>query len=81
MGAAGVTVKVSNDGTNFREVASKKIPELTKEDKDGIYPQEITFEPVTARYVEVIINSSKLPAWHGGAGSDAFLFVDEIGID
>ena len=35
---------------------------------------------VKARYVEVIINSSKLPKWHGGAGSPAFLFVDEIEI-
>lgn len=80
MGASAVTVKVSDDGKNFKEVASKKIPELTQNDKDGLYPQEISFAPVKARYVEVIINSSKLPKWHGGAGSPAFLFVDEIEI-
>ena len=45
-----------------------------------LYPQEISFAPVKARYVEIIINSSKLPKWHGGAGSPAFLFVDEIEI-
>ena len=55
MGAAGVTVKVSEDGKNFREVVSKTIPSLKQTDKDGIYPQEITFDPVKARYVEVII--------------------------
>ena len=80
MGAAGVTVKVSDDGKSFKEVATKKIASLGKDDKDGLYPQEITFTPVKARYVEVIIKSDKLPAWHGGAGHPAFLFVDEINI-
>jgi hexosaminidase len=80
MGAAGITVKVSDDGQTFKEVAAKTIPSLGKDDKDGLYPQEITFTPVKARYVEVIIKSDKLPAWHGGAGNPAFLFVDEINI-
>ena len=78
MGAAGITVKVSEDGQNFKEVATKVIPSLKQSDKDGIYSQEITFTPVKARYVEVIIKSDKLPAWHGGAGNPAYLFVDEI---
>lgn len=78
MGAAGVTVKVSEDGKNFKEVVSKIIPSLKQSDKDGIYPQEVTFAPVKARYVEVIIKSDKLPTWHGGAGNPAYLFVDEI---
>lgn len=78
MGAAGITVKVSEDGQNFKEVATKVIPSLKQSDKDGIYSQEITFDPVKARYVEVIIKSDKLPAWHGGAGNPAYLFVDEI---
>lgn len=81
MGTPGVVVKISDDGENFKEVASKTIPSLGKDDKDGIYPQEITFDPVKARYVEVIVKSDKLPAWHGGAGSPAFVFVDEIGIE
>ena len=81
MGASGVTVLVSEDGTTFKEVANKSIASLKADDKDGLYPQEITFAPVKARYVEVIIKSDKLPAWHGGAGNPAFLFVDEINID
>lgn len=80
MGAAGVTVKVSDDGKTFKEVASQTIPSLKETDKDGLYPHEITFAPVKARYVEVIIKSDKLPKWHGGAGNPAFLFVDEIAI-
>lgn len=81
MGASGVTVLVSEDGATFKEVANKSIASLKADDKDGLYPQEITFAPVKARYVEVIIKSDKLPAWHGGAGNPAFLFVDEINID
>ncbi|RHJ82353.1 glycoside hydrolase family 20 protein [Parabacteroides sp. AM08-6] len=81
MGATGVTVKVSEDGQTFKEIATEAIPSLKADDKDGIYPHELTFSPVKARYVEVIIKSDKLPAWHGGAGNAAFLFVDEINIE
>ena len=81
MGATGVTVKVSEDGKNFKEVANQTIPELKAEDKDGLYPHEVTFDAQKARYVEVIIHGGMLPKWHGGAGSPAFLFVDEIGIE
>lgn len=80
MGAAGVTVKVSDDGQHFKEVFNKSIPSLGQQDKDGLYPHNISFSPVKARYVEVIIKSDRLPAWHGGAGNPAFLFVDEINI-
>ena len=78
MGACNASVKVSNDGVNFREVTSKNIQELSQMDKDGIYTNELTFDPVTARYVEVIINGCALPSWHTGVGNPAFLFVDEI---
>ena len=44
------------------------------------YVQEI--KPVKARYVRVkAVNLGKIPAWHPGAGFDAFIFVDEIFID
>ena len=81
MGVTGITVKISDDGKSFKEIAAKNIPELTQQDKDGIYPQEITFDPVKTRYVEVIAKGGKLPQWHGGAGYDAFFFVDEISIE
>ncbi len=81
MGATGIIIKVSDDGKAFHEVANKPIAELTAGDKDGIYPQEVSFDPQTARYVEVIIKGGKLPAWHGGAGNPAYIFVDEISIE
>lgn len=81
MGITGITVKVSDDGQTFREVASKSVPSLQQKDADGIYPQEITFDTQKARYVEVIIRNGKLPSWHGGAGNPAYIFVDEISIE
>ena len=36
---------------------------------------------ITARYIKVkATNFGKLPAWHQGAGGDAFIFIDEITI-
>ena len=78
MGPSGVSVQVSDDGTNFREIHSEVIADLQQEDKDGLYPYEYTFSPTTARYVRVIVRSSKLPQWHPGKGYPAFVFVDEL---
>ena len=80
MGTAGVTVKVSDDGRTFREVANQTMPEAEKSYDSRIEPVEVTFAPVKARFVEVVIKSGKLPAWHSGAGNPAFVFVDEINI-
>ena len=81
MGASNVKVKVSDDGQTFTEVVNQPIAILKQTDKDGLYPQEVTFAPQKARYVEVIISGCKLPVWHGGASAPAFLFVDEIGVE
>ena len=44
------------------------------------YTQSIA--PVKARYVRVkAFSLGKIPAWHPGAGFDAFIFVDEIFIE
>lgn len=80
MGVNGVTVRVSSDGSTYKEIASKKIPALGKDDKDGIYSHEVEFAPTKARYVQVVIKNANLPAWHGGAGNPAYIFVDEIKI-
>ena len=42
---------------------------------------ELDFEPVTARYVEVVIAGHDLPEDHSGFGNPAWIFVDEIEID
>ena len=73
-----VKVLVSDDGENFREVAQKDIPISTWADRDGIFAYELDFEPVQARYVEVVIMGHDLPEDHNGFGNPAWIFVDEI---
>ncbi len=78
----GITVAVSTDGNEFREVASEQYPTMTGHIID-IYSHTLKFNPVTARYVKVTALCEKsLPAWHGiGEGKPGFLFVDEIVVD
>jgi hexosaminidase len=73
-----VKVLVSDDGETFREVAQKDIPISTWEDRDGIFAYEVDFEPVTAKFVEVVISGYDLPEDHSGFGNPAWIFVDEI---
>ena len=73
-----VKVLVSDDGETFREVAQKDIPISTWTDRDGIFAYELEFEPVTARYVEVVAKGHDLPEDHSGYGNPAWIFVDEI---
>lgn len=80
--ARGLTVEVSADGKNFTKVASESYPAMKEDDKNGVHHHELTFDPVQARYVRVIAPTEQsMPAWHGGKGSPAFLFVDEIEIN
>jgi hexosaminidase len=72
------TALVSDDGENFREVAQKDFPISTWADRDGVFSYEIDFEPVTAKYIEVIIKGHNLPEDHEGFGHPAWIFVDEI---
>ena len=75
-------MEVSADGKNFTKVASESYPAMKEDDKNGVYHHELTFDPVQARYVRVIAPTEQsMPAWHGGKGSPAFLFVDEIEIN
>ena len=81
MGPVGFDVLLSEDGTNFRKVASQSYPILGKDDKDGIYPYALDFAETPTRYVRIVIKvTPKLPAWHMWPGNAAFLFVDEISI-
>ena len=77
-----IEFEVSADGENFRKVAAIKTDVAPEDMKAQIknYTQEIT--PVKARFVRVkAYNLGKIPAWHPGAGFDAFIFVDEIFVD
>lgn len=82
MGSTGLVVSVSDDNKEFREVAVKDIPAETNIDKKGVENYEITFDPVKARYVKVVIKRSPaLPKGHAGEGKAAYMFIDEIEVD
>ena len=75
---SSLKVLVSDDGETFREVGQKTIPISTWEDRDGIFAYELEFEPVAARFVEVVIKGHDLPEDHNGFGNPAWIFVDEL---
>jgi putative alpha-1,2-mannosidase len=74
-----VQFEVSDDGVNFRRVVDIKtdVPVTEMDPIKRDYTRDIP--PAKARYVRVhAYNLGKIPAWHPGAGGDAWIFVDEI---
>ena len=80
MGIESLNVAVSDDGTNFTSVAESKYDEpLQDDEKKAVRNLTVGFDKVETRYVKVsAYGFNALPAWHSGAGSRPFLFVDEI---
>jgi hexosaminidase len=79
--ARGFKVSVSDDGVNFREVASESYPEQSESDPDKIYTHSIAFKPVTTCYVKLtVVSQHTLPQWHPSHGDKAFMFVDELSL-
>ena len=82
MGCTGLTVSVSDDNKEFRQVASKDFPADTDISKKAIEKYEVSFEPVKTRYVKVLIKRTPaLPKGHAGEGKTPYLFIDEIEVD
>lgn len=79
MDIIGMEVWCSADGKEFTKVAESTKPVLEKNDRDGIYRHELSFDTQTARYVRIVGKvTPKLPEWHTWPGGDAFIFVDEL---
>ncbi len=77
--ARSFAVEVSNDGNSYTRVAAEEYPATPSQAISGIYPHLLSFIPVKARYVKVIVGSERsIPEWHGGRGKSGYLFVDEI---
>ncbi len=74
-----IEFEISNDGANFKPVA-EIVTDVAPENMDHVvrdFTKEII--PVFTQYVRVTArNLGKIPAWHPGAGYDAYIFVDEI---
>lgn len=78
--ARNMQVSVSDDGQNWKEIASEQYPALTEQTYKPT-THTLSFQPVETRYVKVSVGSEKsVPAWHGIAGHKGFLFIDEISI-
>ena len=77
-----VDFEISTDGVNFVHVLS-----LTNDISDREYGAIVkdmagTIAPQPARFIKITAhNYGKIPAWHPGAGDDAFIFADEIIIE
>ena len=77
-----IEFEVSEDGENFTKAAEIKTDVAPEDMKPQIknYVKKIT--PTKARFVRVTAkNLGTIPAWHPGAGYEAFIFVDEIIIE
>ena len=74
-----IEFEVSSDNVNFVKVAEIKTDVSPEDMAHTIRDYVQNISPVKARYVRVkAYNLGKIPAWHPGAGEDAFIFVDEI---
>jgi predicted alpha-1,2-mannosidase len=77
-----IEFEVSDDNINFRKIAEIKTDVAVDDMESKIRDYKTEIAPVKARYVRVkAYNLGKIPAWHPGAGNDAFIFVDEIFIE
>lgn len=75
--AKSAKVFISDDGQNFQEIHSISAQEIFH--SKGKVEMEVGIQ--SARFVKVWIeNAGLIPAGFPGAGSGAWLFVDEIGI-
>ena len=75
----GLTVEVSEDGRNFRQVGT--VNHQVPDREEGIFKADLVLPyagpPVRAvRFTAA--NYGTLPSWHRGSGGQAFIFVDEL---
>lgn len=71
---------VSNDNVNFTQVA--KVVNTIPENQETALKDFAASVNVKARYVKVVAHSyGMLPQWHIGAGSPAYIFIDEIVVE
>lgn len=82
MGPVGLQVFISDDNEQFVNVADEAFPAEADVKKRCIEKYDVTFAPVNARYVKLVVKGSMaLPKGHVGEGKMPYLFMDEIQID
>jgi predicted alpha-1,2-mannosidase len=74
--------EASNDNVNFTKIAEIKTDVAPENMEHIIRDYSTKIAPTRASFVRMkAYNLGKIPAWHPGAGYDAFIFVDEIFIE
>lgn len=77
-----VTVEYLDENRVLINRFEKKIDVQDREGKVFLFPVTFNERLSDVKYVRVsATNYGKLPAWHPGAGSPAFIFVDEIVVE
>jgi predicted alpha-1,2-mannosidase len=76
-----VSLEISEDAVVWKSVGNLKNSVPPEEQNAMIKEFEFSLPQMNARYIRVKAkNAGPLPAWHPGAGSPSFLFIDEISI-
>lgn len=74
-----LTVSVSEDGEEYRQVAHVCYQPEGEADPDGLKSVAVSFEQTSAAYLKVSAEClSKVPEWHHYAGRKASLYIDEV---
>jgi len=77
-----VEIYTSNDGNIFQLQSTLYNTVQASDYTVQIKDFKAKLKEIKARYVKIkAINYGTLPSWHQGAGGDAFIFIDEIGIE
>jgi len=72
-------VETSPDGINWTSVGSAQPPAPVTDMSAQTTTLTVNFSPVRARHVRIrATNFGPLPAWHPGAGGQAYVFCDEV---
>lgn len=80
-GATRLSVLVSSDNKNFKQVFDQQYPVLKADQKREVRDITATFSPEKCRYVKIVAKPlNSLPDWSQGKGAKGFLFIDEISI-
>ncbi|MEZ5357717.1 MAG: DUF4838 domain-containing protein [Candidatus Zixiibacteriota bacterium] len=70
---------VSEDGIEYHSVGIVLNTILPEQSDPVTAPFNVSFEPVSARFVKIQTTSFKTcPAWHKGSGGKAWIFIDEV---
>ena len=76
---SSVEISLSDDGKDFRQVATREIDAERQDGPDGLLEISLEFEQSISRYLR--INAEEvypIPDWHPGRGQHSFIFIDEI---